>query len=198
MEYVVLRASRPTYLNTQLPTEAAELIQFDPPDARGMRDYHRGIVFFARGPGLARVVSAVQAQDVLAGEMAQNRFLGLARVSARLLFNIPAGVLRHLGVRAETREPDGPRATDDSILWFLPAPEYYEYRALQRRGRSRGGAGAGAAHIYLAKSLLPLDRPLAALTELETRIEWDEWRPRIEALQRVGGRRRAGGAGRVP
>ncbi len=191
MEYVILRAARPTYLNTQLPAEAAELIRFDPPDARGMRDYARGIIFFARVPGIARVVSAYQAQDVLPGEMAQNRFLGLARVSERLLFNVPAQVQRHLGVRSEPREPNGPRATDDSVIWFLPAPEYYEYRALQRRERSWGGpSGGGVAHIYLAKSILPMDPALAALTELETRIEWDEWRPRIEALQRVGGRRR--------
>lgn len=193
MEYVVLRAARPTYLNTQLPTEAAELIQFDPPDARGMRDYHRGIVFLARGPGIARVVTAFQAQDVLPGEMAQNRYLGVARVSERLLFNIPVPVQKHLGVRSESREPNGPRSTEDSLIWFLPAPEYYEYRALQRRARSWAGpSGGGVAHVYLAKSILPLDRQLSPLTELETRIEWDEWRPRIDALQRVGGRRRAG------
>lgn len=191
MEYVVLRAARPTYLNTQLPTEAAELIRFDPPGARGMRDLHRGIVFFARGRGIARVVSAHQAQDVLAGEMAQNRYLGLARVSERLLFNIPAPVQRHLGLKAEPREPEGPRATDDSVIWFLPAPEYYEYRALQRRARLwEGPSGGGAVHVYLAKSILPLDAQLTPLTDLETRIEWDEWRPRVEALQRVGGRRR--------
>ncbi len=191
MEYVVLRAARPTYLNTQLPTEAAELIRFDPPGARGMRDFHRGIVFFARGPGIARVVSAVQAQDVLPGEMAHNRYLGLARVSEQGLFNIPAPVQRHLGLRSEPREADGPRLTDDGVIWFLPAPEYYEYRALQRR--SRGGsvrAGSGVSRIYLAKSILPLDRQLSPLTELETQIEWDEWRPRIEALQRLGARRR--------
>jgi hypothetical protein len=193
MEYVVLRASRPTYLNTQLPTEAAELIRFDPPDARGMRDYHRGIVFFGRGPGIARVVSAYQAQDILPGEMAQNRYLGIARVSGRLLFNIPAPVQRHLGLRSELRHPEGPRTTDDSIIWFLPAPEYYEYRAVQHRARTwPGPSGGGFAHIYLARSILPLDRQLTPLTELETRIEWDEWRPRLDALQRVGSRRRAG------
>ncbi|HZY91576.1 MAG TPA: hypothetical protein VFG07_02195 [Thermoplasmata archaeon] len=192
MEYVILRAARPTYLNTQLPTEAAELIRFDPPNARGMRDYHRGIVFFSRGPGITRVVSAYQAQDVLPGEMAQNRYLGLARVSERLLFNIPAPVQRHVGLRSEPRGPEGPRATDDSLIWFLPAPEYYEYRALQRRERSWAGpSSGGVAHIYLAKSILPLDRQLTPLTDLETRIEWDEWRPRIEALQRVGAHRRA-------
>ncbi len=194
MEYVILRAARPTYLNTQLPAEVAELIRFDPPGARGMRDYNRGIVFFARGPGIARVVSAVPAQDVLGVEMARKRFLGSARVSEQGLFNIPAEVQRHLGLRSEPREPNGPRATDDSILWFLPAPEYYEYRALQRRARGGGAraSGGGESHLYLVKSVLPLDRQLGLLTDLETQIEWDEWRPRIEALQRVGSRHRGG------
>lgn len=194
MEYVVLRATRPTYLNTQLPSEAAELIQFDPPHARGMRDLHRGIVFFARGPGLARVVSALQAQDVLAGEMAQNRYLATARVSERLLFNIPIQVQKHLELRTEQKGSDGPRTTDDSVIWFMPAPEYYEFRALQRRERSWAGpSGGGVAHVYVARSILPLDRQLTPLTELETRIEWDEWRPRLEALRRVGGPHRSGG-----
>ncbi|HYK93447.1 MAG TPA: hypothetical protein VEY07_05330 [Thermoplasmata archaeon] len=194
MEYVILRAARPTYLNTQLPTEAAELIQFDPPDARGKRDLHRGIVFFARGPGIARVVSAVQAQDVMSIEMVQTRYLDVARVSERLLFSIPVKVQEHLGLRSEAREPGGPRFTDDSLIWFLPAPEYYEYRALQRRERPWSGpTGGGGVHIYVAKSILPLDRQLGPLTELETRIEWDEWRPRIDALHRFGSRRRGAG-----
>jgi hypothetical protein len=186
MEYVVVRAACPTWLNTQLPAEVAKLIRFDPPAARGMRDMNRGIAFFARGPSVARVVNAVEAQDVHWGESNHQRHLGFARVSEKGLFSLPALVQRHLGLQSEPRGPSGIRATDDTILWFTPAPEYYEFRGVEWRQRTwTGPSGGGYAHVYVTKSILPLDRHLEPLARLDEEIEEHEWRPRLEALKRV-------------
>lgn len=186
MEYVALRAACPTWLNTQLPTDVATLIRFDPPSARGMRDYNRGVAFFARGPGVVRVLNAVDAQDVLWGESNHQRHLGMARVSEKGLFSLPARVQEHLGLKSEIRRSPSIRATDDVILWFLPAPEYYEFRAFERRGRPwNGPSGGGPAHVYLVKSMLPIDRQLEPLARLDDEIEEREWRPRLEALKRT-------------
>jgi hypothetical protein len=192
MEYVILRATRPTWLNTQLPAEAAHLMEFEPGSGASARRMSRTLVFFARGPGIVRVASQSQASQVAMWEMARNRHLGQASVSDKLLFNLPAEVQRHLPLHTEPRGPNGIRATDDGIIWFLPAPEYYEFRAYEKRERAWTGPSTGEfAHLYLAKSILPIDRQLGPLTDLETRIEAEEWRPRIEALQRVARARRA-------
>lgn len=186
MEYVVLRAACPTWLNTQLPSDVARVIRFDPPAARGMRDLNRGIAFFARGPGVVRVLNAVDAQDVYWGESNQQRHLGFARVSEKGLFSLPARVQEHLGLRSEVRRSPGIRATDDVILWFLPAPEYYEWRSFEWRDRPWSGpSGGGPSHVYVTKSILPIDRHLESLARLDHEIEDREWRPRLEALKRT-------------
>jgi len=192
MEYVVLRAARPTWLNTQLPADAAELIRFGAADPREPPDLLRGIAFFARGPGIVRVVSAHQAREVVFAEQSRHRSLGFARVSEKFLFNIPAAIQRHLGLHAEPRGDQGIRSTDDSILWLVPAPEYYEFRSYERRDRPwTGPTGGGFAHLYLTKAILPLDASLESLTDAERRIEADEWRPMIDAMHRVGRARKA-------
>ena len=193
MEYVVLRAVHPTWLAAQLPTEVAELIEYRPNEVRDLRSPGRGIAFLARGPGLVRVVASYAAREILAVETVRNRYIAPARLSDKLLFNIPGAVVRHLGLQVAPRGPNGTKATDDTLLWFLPAPEYYEYRAQERSARGwNGPTPGGFAHVYLAKSLLPLERDLGELSALESRIESEEWRPRVEALQRIGRPRRAG------
>ena len=188
MEYVVLRAVHPTWLTLQLPGEVAQLIQYDPHEARGLRGPGRGIAFFLRGPGIVRVVSTYRSPEVLPIETVGNRFLALARLSEKLVFNLPMQVIRHLGLQTQPRGPNAIRATDDSILWFMPAPEYYEFRAQERSDHGwKGPSPGGLAHVYLAKSIVPFPRELS---DLETRIEAEEWKPRVEALQRVGRSRR--------
>ena len=192
MEYVALRAFHPTWLAAQLPTEVAELIEYRPNEVRDLRSPGRGIAFLARGPGVVRVVASYAAREILAVETVRNRYIAPARVSEKLLFNIPGAVVRYLGVQTAPRGPEGTKATDDTLLWFLPAPEYYEYRARERSSKGYTGPSPGGfAHVYLAKSLLPMDHGLEELTGFETRIESEEWRPRIEALQRVGRGRKA-------
>jgi hypothetical protein len=184
MEYVVVRAVHPKWLSMQLPGEVAALIQFNPRDTRSLRSPGRGISFLARGPGIVRVVASYAARDILAVETLWNRNISPARVSDKLLFNLPATVVRHLGLKTESRGPTGAKSTDDGLIWFVPAPEYYEYRARARDPAGWSGPSSGGfAHVYLARSVLPLEGGFGPLAELEGRIEAEEWKPRIEALQ---------------
>jgi len=185
MEYVVLRAARPTWLNTQLPTDVAELLRLAGPDGTPLAAA-REIAFFARDGHVARVVGLPQGRDIVYAEQARQRSLGIAHVSSRALFNIPLAVQRHLALRSEARGPTAARTTDDAIAWFMPAPEYYEFRAYERaRRRWSAPAGGGIAHVYLAKSVLPLAASLDELARRESSIEELEWRPMVEAMERA-------------
>jgi hypothetical protein len=190
MEYVIVRAVHPTWLTMQLPLEVAELIRFRPEDG-GAHEASRAISFLARGPGLVRVIATHPAREALAVETVRGRLLATARPGERHIFSIPTAVLRHLSVQVYSRGPRAGRGTDDRTIWFVPAPEYYEYRSVVESGRTWTGPSNGPfAHVYVAKSLFPFPREFAQLAELELRIEEEEWRPGIEALQKVGRGRR--------
>ncbi len=189
MEYVIVRATHPTWLTLQLPGEVADLICFRPKEGPG-RDASRTISFLARGPGVARVIASHPAREALAIETVRNRLIASARPGERHLFTLPAPVVQHLGLQVYSRGPKL-RGTDDRILWFVPAPEYYEYRSVTESGKTWNGPSGGPfARVYVAKSLFPFPKEFSALAEVEYRIEEEEWRPAIEALQRVGRGRR--------
>jgi hypothetical protein len=188
MEYVILRAAHPSWLSLQLPAEVRELIQYDAKEVRDLRTPGRGIAFLARGPGIVRVVASYRAHEILAVETVRNRYISPAHLTEKGLFNVPTAVARHLGLQVQTREDGRARYTADSVIWFLPAPEYYEFRARERTEKGwTGPATGGFAHVYLGRSLMPVSPDLAVL---EDRIESEEWRPRAEALQRVTRSRR--------
>jgi hypothetical protein len=190
MEYVIVRATHPTWLTMQLPSEVADLLLFRPENDGPHRETSRTISFLGRGPGVARVIASLPAREALAVETVRNRLIASARPGDRHLFTLPAPVVQHLGLQVYSRGPRL-RGTDDTLVWFVPAPEYYEYRSVVESGKPWGGpTGGGFAHVYLAKSLLPFPREFGQLAELEYRIEADEWRPAVEALQRVGRGRR--------
>jgi hypothetical protein len=189
MEYVVVRATHPSWLTLQLPTEIATLLRFQPETDRGS-EAGRSISFLSRGPGLARVIANHPAREALAVETVRSRLLASARPGERLLFTLPSPVAQHLGLQVYPRGPHV-RGTDDSLLWFVPAPEYYEYRSVVGAGKPWTAPLSGPfAHVYLAKSLIPFPKDLGGLAEREYRIEEEEWRPGVAALQRVGRSRR--------
>ena len=189
MEYVIVRATHPTWLTMQLPAEVAELICFRP-ETGANREPSRTISFLARGPGVARVIAAHPAREALAIETVRNRFIASARPGERHLFTLPTPVVQHLGLHVFSRGPKL-RGTDDRILWFAPAPEYYEYQSVVEAGKSWSGPSGGPfARVYVMRSLFPFPKELSTLAELEYRIEEEEWRPAVEALQRVGRGRR--------
>ncbi|MGI0052880.1 MAG: hypothetical protein ACREC5_05295, partial [Thermoplasmata archaeon] len=127
--------------------------------------------------------------ELLPIETVENRLLATAHLSERLIFNLPEAVITHVRLKVLTRPPNDLRFTDDSILWFLPAPEYYEYRARQRSPRGwHGPSGGGMAHVYLARSLVPWSEEL---DRLERRIDSEEWMPRLRLIERVSRERRA-------
>jgi hypothetical protein len=188
MEYVVLEAQHPKWLNLHLPNEVAELLQFRPSEVKDLRTPARGISFLSRGPGTVRAVASLAAAELIPLETQRNRFIAPAAVTERGIFNLPGAVARHLGVQVAPRAGSEVRGTDDQLIWYLPAPEYYEFRALQRIGRPWNGPSTGGfAHLYLTKALLAMDPELA---EMERMIEAEEWRPRIDALSRAQRARR--------
>jgi hypothetical protein len=190
VEYVVLSTVRPTWLNLQLPTEVGTLIRHNPELARGASP--RTLAFLGRGSGVVRVVSAVPAADVLPIEIVRSRYLASASTTERGVFNLPAPVIQYLGLLSQPRPPRNTRSTDDTMVWFLPAPEYYEFRAQEWSGRPWGGPSTGGlAHVYLARAVLPLPVELSELARTETAIEDEEWTPRADALGRpIRARRR--------
>jgi hypothetical protein len=129
------------------------------------------------------VVATYRAGDILAIETLHNRYIAPARLSEKLVFNLPEAVQEHLRLKIQRRGPHDLKSTDDGLIWFVPAPEYYAYRAHEWTGKDWTGFPNGRlAHVYLAKSVLPLADDLS---ELEGRIEAMEWRPRLEAIQRA-------------
>ncbi|HTT15709.1 MAG TPA: hypothetical protein VMG81_08075 [Thermoplasmata archaeon] len=193
MEYVILRAGHPTWLTMQLPTEVVDLLRFRPEEGPA-REASRSIAFVARGPGIVRVLASYPAREALAVETVRGRLVASARPGDRHLFSLPTAVIQHLGLRVTARGPRAGKGTDDCVLWFVPAPEYYEYRSVVDAGRPWTAPASGPfAHVYLTKSLYPFPRELGPLAESEVRVEEEEWRPGMEGLQRSGrGRRNAG------
>ena len=174
----------------QLPLEVAELLRFRPEEGVA-HEASRSVSFLARGAGIVRVIATHPAREALAVETFRGRLLATARPGDRHIFSMPTAVLRHLGIQVYSRGPRAGRGTDDRTIWFVPAPEYYEYRSVAESGRSWVGPSSGPfAHVYLAKSIFPFPREFGQLAELEVRIEEEEWRPGIEALQKVGRGRR--------
>ncbi len=190
MEYVVVRASHPTWLTMQLPTEVGQLICYEPRAEKGATAA-RSISFLARGSGIARVVATYPAREALAVETVRERLLATARPGDRLLFTLPSTVAQHLGLQVYSRG-GRVKGTDDSVAWLVPAPEYYEFRGVVDQGRSWSGPTGGPfAHVYLTRSLVPFPRGLEGLADLEFHIEDEEWRPAVAALQKVARPRRA-------
>ena len=186
----MVRATHPTWLTMAFPTEVAQLIRFDPRASAG-GTATRSVSFLARGPGIARVVPTYPAREALAVETLRERLLATARPSERLVFTLPNRVAQHLGLKVYSRG-SRVKGTDDSVLWLVPAPEYYEFRGVVESGKDWSGPSSGPfAHVYLTRSLVPFPRELEELADVETRIEEHEWRPAVAALQRVGRGRRA-------
>ena len=190
MEYVIVRATHPSWLTLQLPSEVAQLIGFDPRAEAGASS-PRSISFLARGPGIVRVVATYRAREALAVEAVRERLLATARPGDRLLFTLPGAVVDHLGLKVYPRG-ERVKGTDDTVVWLVQAPEYYEFRSVLESGKSWTGPSSGPlAHVYLLRSLVPFPRGLDGLGDLDYHVEEDEWRPAIVALQRVGRGRRA-------
>jgi hypothetical protein len=190
VEYVIVRATHPSWLTMQFPTEIAQLTGFDPRSASGATAA-RSVSFLARGPGIARVIATYPAREALAVEAVRDRLLATARPGERLLFTLPGAVVDHLGLKVYPRG-ERVKGTDDTVVWLVPAPEYYEFRSVLERGDPWTGPSSGPfAHVYLLRSLVPLPRELEILAQLDNRIEEEEWRPAVATLQRVGRGRRA-------
>jgi hypothetical protein len=190
MEYIALRASHPTYLNLQLPQDVASLVGYVPEELRALRSPARSISFLARTPQIVRVIATYRGGEVLPIETTRNRLLASAGLTEKMIFNLPEAVVQYLGLEVKRRAPGGTRFTDDGLLWFLPADEYYAFRESERLGKPWGGpAGGGLTRVYLSHARLP---PSSALESLEEGIGERDWRPRLELAARSTRMRRPG------
>jgi hypothetical protein len=192
MEYVIVWASHPTWLTLQLPKDVAELIGYHPEEG-AERDSSRTISFLARGPQVARVVSTHRAREALAVETVRGRLIASARPGDRRIFTLPNALTEYLGLRVLQRGPRAGRGTGDGLVWFAPAPDFYEFRAVADEGKPYSGPSSGPfAPVYVTNALYPFPSAIADLAERETQIESAEWRPAVRILQRVGRGRREG------
>lgn len=183
MDYVVLRSSHPTWLTLQLPADAVDLLKFRPPSARTASDGTGSITFLSRGPGIARVLATHLAREAIAVESVRDRLIASARPGARHLFSLPTALLSHLGLQVTVRGPREGKGTDDQILWFLPAAEYYGYRQAEAdRSAWRGPSVGGSAHLYVARSILPPPRGVSQLAAMDDQIERVEWAAATQAF----------------
>jgi hypothetical protein len=186
VEYVVVWASHPSWLTLQLPKDVGELIGYRPEEG-SERDASRTISFLARGPHLARVVATRRAREALAIETVRGRLIASARPGDRRIFTLPNALIEYLGLRVLQRGPRAGRGTGDGLVWFAPAPEFYEYRALADEGREYRKPSSGPfAPVYVTNALYPFPSGLSDLAERENQIEQQEWRPAVRMLQRVG------------
>ncbi len=158
--WVILKAIHPSWCTAQLPGEVAELLGCRAEDLASLTRPARGIAFLDRGPGVARVVGMHRSAVLLSGEMTANRVVDVAQLTEKMLFNIPDAVERHLGLKTYPRGDRGAQGTDDTLLWFLPEPEYALYRKETREGKAFPGLPGGETpHVYVTKSLLGDFRP---------------------------------------
>jgi hypothetical protein len=98
-----------------------------------------------------------------------------------------------LGLRVLQRGPRAGRGTGDGLVWFAPAPDFYEFRSVADEGKAYTGPSSGPfAAVYVTNALYPFPSGMADLPEREREIEQTEWRPAVRMLQRVGRERREG------
>jgi hypothetical protein len=192
MEFVIVWASHPTWLTLQLPKDVAELIGYRPEEG-AEHDSSRTISFLARGPQIARVVSTHRAREALAVETVRGRLIASARPGDRRIFTLPNALTEYLGLRVLQRGPRAGRGTGDGLVWFAPAPDFYEFRSMSDEGKVYTGPSSGPfAAVYVTNALCPFRSSMADLPEREKKIEETEWRPAVRMLQRVGRERREG------
>jgi hypothetical protein len=188
MEFVIVWASHPTWLTLQLPKDVAELIGYHPEDGTE-RDSSRTVSFLARGPQVARVVATRKAREALAVETVRGRLIASARPGDRRIFTLPNALTQHLGLRILQRGPRAGRGTGDGLVWFAPAPEFYEFRSVADEGQPYSGPSSGPfAAVYVTNALYPFPAGISDLAEREKQIEETEWRPAVRLLLKVGRR----------
>lgn len=161
--WVVMRAVHPTWCMLQVPQEIGELLGARPEELAKLTRPAHAIAFLDRGPSTVRVIGVHRSADLLAREMAKNRVVGTAQMSAKGVFNLPDAVEQHLGLKVYPRKDSPATSTDDTVAWLLPEEEYYRYRREEREKESP--ASGEEYHVYLVRSLFPGLRPSVEVME---------------------------------
>lgn len=188
MEYNLLSTQQPSVgFSMQMGQDIASFLQFHPELSTPRAPTNRHVAFLTRVPGILRVFPEVLSPWFIALEEERRRLLAKCLVSRERLFCFPQRAVDHLGIGTYEHAGRGIRSTDDTFAWFVPAPEYYEFKAALRRPKGWTGPGPGGfPHLYVARAVLPFRTSLDDLERTERRVEEGELQPRLEALERVG------------
>ena len=91
----------------------------------------------------------------------QNEVVGIAQVTpTNVTFNIPDAVEEYLGPQTYKRPGKDytVTGTDDTVVWIMPASEYYPFRRAEREGML-WTQPEGGAHMYRRQSLFAVLMP---------------------------------------
>lgn len=119
-ELVVLKAVHPTWCNLQLPRDVAQVLGLTP----GVPS--QTVHFFESEGRQTRV--AVSREECVG-----SRSIASAQLTEKMVFNLPTALADHLGMQISKTKRG--RATDEMLVWFTSADQYYGYRRAERGGR---------------------------------------------------------------
>lgn len=137
-ELVVLKAVRPTWCNLQLPQDVARVLGFT------WGAPFQTVHFLASEGQQARVAASTE-------ERTPSRFVATARLTEKMVFNLPIALAEHLGIQISMTRRG--RTTDDMLVWFMPADQYYEYRQAARNKHETGSFSPGERpQVYVVRN----------------------------------------------
>jgi hypothetical protein len=151
--WVVAKSVHPSWCTLQVPSDTADMLGIPLGEAPSIAKNLRVLYFFARGPGIVRVLSLQQGAKLLAKEVEKHRFLAQVTPSEKLIFTLPDEVETHLGIEVFSRGRPGVTGTDDALAWSVPGEEWYAYRLAERTGKNYSPPPEGA-HVYLIRNLI--------------------------------------------
>jgi hypothetical protein len=187
MEYSLLYVQQPSAgFSMQLGRDVSQFLRFHPEQSGGRHPSNRHLAFLSRVPGILRVLPEALSPWFVALEDERRRLVARALVSPSHLFCFPLKAVEQLGIGTHPHLESGIRSTEDTFVWFVPAPEYYEFKAALRRPKGwTGPSPGGFPHVYVARGVVPFRSELPELDRTERHVEEGELRPRLEALERV-------------
>lgn len=185
-EWVVWKATHPSWSYTQLPPEIAEMIGFTGVTAADASKMARTLAFLSRAPHVVRVICMAASPDLVAKELARGRIVAQALPDPRLSFNFPEDLRRHLGLRTypSKKTPSATR-TQDCIAWMLRLDEWDRFRDATMEGGDFKLKRGEELHVYLARAQFPGIIPNLDLMERGVEVTHET------VLAETGGRRRA-------
>lgn len=153
--WIVVRAARPFYLSTPVPSEVGDIIGIPKRKLGAMPRHARFVFFMDRGPLVVRVASVLSSLQLYEEGTRKGEVLDTAQVTTNNHFYIPLSIQSHLGMKTypNSRIPKM-LDTDNVLAWVLPTEDYVRYRDVTRGGADYdiGVGKAGVGRCYVVSS----------------------------------------------